>query len=160
MWYNDERAGKVINAAESDDLFAWRDLGLVTLPDARPGEGPKVFRFAEAYWMIVDEWSGQSVYRSADALSWTRQPGDKLLAAPGSGPDDASIGAHADVVVNAGRAWIVYFTHPERPVGPAPAPGANTRRSTLHLAELVLAPDGRLSCDRDAPALIHLHPPR
>lgn len=160
MWYNDERAGKAINAAESDDLDKWIDLGLVTLPDRRPGEGPKVFRFADAYWMIVDEWRGQGVYRSADALEWTRQSGENLLARPGNGPDDGSIGAHADVVVNSGRAWIFYFTHPERPIGAEPAPGAQTRRSSLHVAELVLTTDGRLACDRDAPAHIQLAPPR
>jgi hypothetical protein len=159
LWYNDERAGKAINAADSPDLVSWTDLGLVTLPDRRPGEGPKVFRFADTWWMIVDEWCGQGVYRSADALTWSRQAGENLLATAGAGPDDASIGAHADVVVNSGRAWIFYFTHPERPIGGDPAPGANPRRSTLQVAELVLAPDGRLTCDRDAPALIRLAPP-
>ena len=159
MWYNDEHAGKAINAAESDDLFTWRDLGLVTLPDRLPGEGPKVFRFADAWWMIVDEWRGQAVYRSDDALAWTRQPGEHLLSRPGSGSDDASIGAHADVVVNDDRAWIFYFTHPERPVGAKPAPGAKIRRSTIHVAELFLGPDGRLACDRDRPAPIRLLPP-
>ncbi len=159
MWYNDERAGKAINAAESHDLFTWTDLGLVDLPSRRPGEGPKVFRFADAFWMIVDEWRGLAVYRSADAVAWTRQPGENLLARAGAGPDDASIGNHADVVVNAGRAWIFYFTHPERPVEGEPAPGAQTRRSTLHVAELVLGPEGRLACDRDASADISLLPP-
>ena len=159
MWYNDERAGKAINHAESDDLHTWRDLGLVTLPDRRPGEGPKVFRFADAWWMIVDEWRGQAVYRSADAVSWTRQPGENLLAANGAGPDDTGVGAHADVVVNDGRAWIFYFTHPERVIGAEPSSTANTRRSTVHVAELVLGADGRLGCDRDAPANIRLTPP-
>ncbi|MEY4489463.1 MAG: hypothetical protein RIQ79_1971, partial [Verrucomicrobiota bacterium] len=160
MWYNDERAGKAINLAESTDLYHWTDLGLVTLPDRRPGEGPKVFHFGGTYWMIVDEWCGQGVYRSADALTWTRQPGDNLLARDGTGPDDTGIGAHADVVVNDGRAWIFYFTHPRRPAGAGPAPGAQTRRSTIHVAELTLAPNGLLVCDRDAPAFICLTPPQ
>ena len=160
MWYNDERADKAINAADSDDLFTWRDIGLVTLPGRLPGEGPKVFRFADAWWMIVDEWRGQAVYRSADALAWTRQTGEHLLARNGSGPDDTGIGAHADVVANDGRAWIFYFTHPERVVGTDPAPGANTRRSTVHVAQLIVDASGRLTCDRDAPAHIRLAPPR
>lgn len=159
MWYNDERAGKAINAAESDDLFAWHDLGLVDLPGRRPGEGPKVFRFADACWMIVDEWCGQAVYRSSDALTWTRRPGENLLAQNGLGPDDTGIGAHADVVVSGGRAWIFYFTHPERVVGAEPPPGANTRRSTVHVAELKVDADGWLNCDRNAPADIELRPP-
>lgn len=156
MWYNDERAGKAINTAVSDDLHTWTDLGRVHLPDSRPGEGPKVFHFGEAWWMIVDEWRGQAVYRSNDALSWQRQPGENLLAGNGRGPDDTGMGAHADVVVNSGRAWIFYFTHPERVVGIEPAPDANTRRSTLHVAELRLTAAGSLTCDRDAPADIRL----
>lgn len=159
MWYNDERADKAINAAESDDLFTWRDLGLVALPDRRPGEGPKVFFFANNYWMIVDEWRGQAVYRSADAVEWTRQPGENLLAADGSGADDTGLGAHADVVVNNGRAWIFYFTHPGRITSGAPAPDADLRRSTVHVAELLISPNGRLVCDRDRPAFIQLAPP-
>ncbi len=160
MWYNDERAGKAINLAESDDLFSWRDLGLVTLPERRPGEGPKVFRFADSWWMIVDEWRGQAVYRSVDTLAWTRQPGENLLAGNGRGPDDTGIGAHADVVVDGNRAWIFYFTHPERVVGAEPKPGANLRRSTLHVAELTLRADGWLACDRDVPATIRLTDPK
>lgn len=159
MWYNDERAHKAINVAESDDLFVWRDLGLLDLPDRRPGEGPKVFRFADAWWMIVDEWRGQAVYRSADAAVWTRQPGENLLAGEGSGPDDTAMANHADVVVSDGRAWIFYFTHPERPVNSPPSSGADLRRSTVHVAELFIAADGRLACDRDRPAAIRLAPP-
>lgn len=159
MWYNDERADKAINVAESDDLFNWRDLGLLDLPGRRPGEGPKVFRFADAWWMIVDEWRGQAVYRSADAHTWTRQPGENLLANDGTGPDDTGIGAHADVVVCGARAWIFYFTHPERSATATPAVGADLRRSTVHVAELCLSPDGRLGCDRNAPVQIALQPP-
>ncbi len=156
LWYNDERAGKAINLAESPDLYHWTDLGLVPLPDRRPGEGPKVFRFGGAYWMIVDEWCGQGVYRSADALTWSRQSGENLLSRAGTGPDDAGIGAHADVVVNGDRAWIFYFTHPERPVGREAPTGAQTRRSSLHVAELTLTSDGRLVCERDTPVSIQL----
>jgi len=159
MWYNDERAGKAINVADSANLDHWTDLGLVSLPGRQAGEGPKVFRFADAYWMIVDEWRGLAVYRSDDANTWTRQAGDNLLFHPGSGPDDASIGAHADVVVNDGRAWLFYFTHPGRPVGANPAPGADVRRSTIHLTELTVQ-DGRLTCDRDATPRISLVPSR
>ena len=132
MWYNDEVADKAINLAESDDLFTWRDLGLVTLPGRRAGEGPKVFRLGDAWWMIVDEWRGE---------------------------DDRGRGHHADVVVSEGRAWIFYFSPGEITVGVEPAPGANTRRTTIHVAELVLGADGWLSCDRDAPAHIRLAPP-
>lgn len=159
MWYNDELADKAINHAESDDLHTWRDLGLVDLPDRRPGEGPKVFHFAGSWWMIVDEWCGQAVYRSDDALAWKRQPGENLLADNGTGPDDSGVGAHADVVVNNGRAWLFYFTHPERVVGATPGPGANLRRSTVHVTELVLDAYHRLTCDRNRPADVQFVPP-
>lgn len=159
MWYNDEVADKAINLAESDDLFAWRDCGLVTLPGRRAGEGPKVFRLGDAWWMIVDEWRGQAVYRSTDTTTWERQPGENLLAAPGVGEDDGGRGHHADVVVSEGRAWIFYFSPGEITVGVEPPPGTNTRRTTIHVAELVLGDDGWLSCDRDAPADIRLAPP-
>lgn len=160
LWYNDERAHKAIHVADSPDLHHWTDLGPVALPDRGPGEGPKVFHFGNTCWMIVDEWRGLAVYRSPDANTWMRQAGDHLLATPGRGPDDGSIGAHADVVVNNGRAWIFYFTHPERPVSGEPAAGADLRRSTIHVTELFLDADGRLACDRDRPAAIRLLPPR
>lgn len=102
---------------------------------------------------------GQAVYRSADTTTWERQPGENLLAAPGSGEDDGGRGHHADVVVSDGRAWIFYFSPSEVRVGVEPPPGANTRRTTIHVAELVLGADGWLGCNRDAPAVIALRPP-
>ena len=33
------------------------------------------------WWMLVDEWRGMGVYRSADAAAWTRQ----------GGPDDVMV---------------------------------------------------------------------
>ena len=86
------------------------------------------------YWMVVDNWEGLGVYRSADGASWERQP-ENLLAAPGTGEDDRTRGHHADVVVSGGRAFVFYFTHPGRRPG-AEQDGYEQRRSSIQVAEL------------------------
>lgn len=155
MWYNDERTGKSIWYADSPDLETWRD-GEKIVGD-RPGEGPKVFRWKGFYWMITDVWSGLGVYRSTDALQWERQPGENLLATPGSGVDDHAFGHHADVLVQANRAYLFYFTHPDR--SEDGGEGENPRRSSIQVTELHF--DGQwLSVNRDEPTLIVLDPGR
>jgi hypothetical protein len=77
----------------------------------KPGEGPKVFRWNDRYWMIVDQWRGLGVYHSQDALNWTLQA-KNILETPGQGLDDNVKGGHADVVVSGERAFLFYFTHP------------------------------------------------
>ena len=74
LWYKDEGRGSNTYSAVSgtpEDPSSWVLEG-VAIP-GRPHEGPKVFQLGGSYWMIVDEWRGQAVYRSDDA------------AAPGSG---------------------------------------------------------------------------
>ena len=85
MWYNNEVDRKSIYHADSPDLYKWRDGGKAM--GERPGEGPKVFRWKNRYWMIVDVWQGLGVYYSDDCVTWTRQ-GKNLLEEPGKGPDD------------------------------------------------------------------------
>lgn len=113
MWYNNERDRKSIYLAESDDLYTWEDRGKVESVGDRPGEGPVVIYWRDYYWMIVDVWNGLGVYRSEDALHWTRQE-HNLLEEPGQGEDDQVKGGHADALVNDGRAYVFYFTHPGR----------------------------------------------
>jgi alpha-L-arabinofuranosidase len=156
MWYNNERDHKSIYVADSPDLVTWTDKGKVVAD--QPGEGPKVFRWKGAYWMITDVWRGLAVYRSDDLTTWTRQPGDNLLEKPGRGPDDQVKGGHCDVVVNGDRAFLFYFTHPGRLVDRAPIDGYEQRRSSILVTELHHV-DGRLSCDRDAPTRLALTPP-
>jgi GH43 family beta-xylosidase len=145
LYYNNETDNKAIWYADSPDLQSWTDRGrLVTDP---PGEGPKAFRWRGQWWLITDVWKGLAVYRSADGISWTRQPGN-LLEQPGRGADDGAKGQHADVVVNGDRAWLFYFTHPD----------AEQRRSAIQLVELK-EEGGRLSVDRNAPARIALRAP-
>lgn len=153
LWYNNEADGKSIYFADSDDLITWRDRGKGV--GDQPGEGPKVFRWKGHYWMIVDVWDGQGVYRSDDAQRWERQPGN-LLRAGGTGGDDGTHGLHADVVVNDDRAYLFYFTHPGRTRGNE---GTHAhRRSSIQVVEL-FEKDGRLTCDRNAPAFVRLVPP-
>jgi len=145
MWYNNEADKKSIYFADSPDLAAWTDRGRTVGDQA--GEGPKVFQWKGAWWMITDVWQGLAAYRSDDALNWTRQP-DNLLQAPGKGEDDRVIGGHPDVVVSGDRAYLFYFTHPE---------GKGTRRSSIQVVEL--STDGKvLRADRDAPTRINLIP--
>ena len=156
MWFKDEAAGSQTYAADSDDLVTWTPIGPVIT--GRPHEGPNVFALGGYFWMIVDEWQGQRVYRSEDLTSWTGQ--GLILDLPGRRPDDASNGLHADVVVpgavsldtiptGVDHAWIVYFTHP----GAADAPFGEVtyaeRRSSIQVAVLRVV-DGVLVCERDA----------
>ena len=156
MWYNNERDGKSIYYADSPDLENWTGRGKVVADQA--GEGPKVFQWRGAWWMITDVWRGLAVYRSTDAVNWTRQP-DNLLQQPGKGADDGVIGGHADVVVVGDRAWLFYFTHPGRGKVQGGAgtgiDGPQQRRSSLQVTELIQSGD-TLRVERDAPTRIAL----
>lgn len=148
MWYKDETAGNETWAADSENLSDWTVRGPVI---STPGghEGPNVFRLGGWYWMIVDTWSGQQVYRSNDLQNWS--PNGILLDAKIGErfrrTDDVGPGLHADVVLSGGRAWIFYFTHPDR-TGPG-HPTVQSRRSSILSSELTVV-DGQLFCNRDA----------
>jgi len=152
LWYNNETEGKSIYYADSKDLYQWTDKGKAI--DAR-GEGPKVFRFQNKYWMVVDVWKGMEIYYSNDLLQWTKQA-TRILEAPGKGQDDQAIGGHADVVVSNNRVFLFYFTHPGRnKISPAAPGSVADRRSVIQLTELFYE-NGQLVCDRDKPVHIHL----
>lgn len=152
MWYNNERDGKSIWYADSKDLYTWVDKGKAI--DAR-GEGPKVFHWKDKYWMIVDAWKGMEIYSSDDLLNWNKQA-LRILEEPGTGKDDQAIGGHCDVVVNNGKAYVYYFTHPgRRKDKPAPRGMTEDKRSVIQLAELKCN-NGEITCDRNKPVLIRL----
>lgn len=153
MYYNNELAGKSIYYADSEDLYHWKDSGKRVIGD-KGGEGPKVFFWKDNYWMIVDNWKGLGVYASKDLTEWKRQP-ENILQLPGKGIDDQVMGGHADVVVNNGRAFIYYFTHPGRTPANKGIDNYETRHSSLQLAELEYK-DGVIVCDRDKPLKIAL----
>ncbi|MBR7719922.1 glycoside hydrolase family protein [Hymenobacter properus] len=156
LWYNNERDHKSIYYADSPDLQHWTDRGQAL---NERGEGPKVFRWHEQYWMIIDQWKGMAVYHSPDLLHWAAQP-ERLLELPGQGRDDQAIGGHCDVVVNNGRAYVFYFTHPGRSkANPAPANSIAAKRSVIQVATLEFK-DGKLTCDRDKPTYVQLLKPK
>ncbi|MEQ9823662.1 MAG: family 43 glycosylhydrolase [Puniceicoccaceae bacterium] len=153
MWYNDERDGKSIYYADSEDLQHWTDRGKAVGDQA--GEGPKVFRWKGYYWMVVDVWDGLGVYRSDDATTWLRQP-ENLLREPGVGEDDRVKGGHPDVVVREDRAWLFYFVHPGRTADQTHfSDGTELRRSSIQVVELQHE-EGQLHCDRNAPTYVEL----
>jgi hypothetical protein len=165
MWYKDEADDAHTHAADSEDLFSWRHVGPV-ITDCQH-EGPNVFQWRGAYWLIADAWRGLAVYRSDDAEHWTRQA--SILDRPGTRPEDGIIGQHADVLVQGEHAYIFYFTHPGRKLNAAGEGvlGAErvfgvepyeTRRTVLQVARLDLE-GTRLICDRDAPFDFTLVPP-
>ncbi|MCP5012783.1 MAG: family 43 glycosylhydrolase [Aestuariibacter sp.] len=150
LFYNDEPDGKSIYFADSEDLYDWQDKGKAALSSR--GEGPVVFYWQGWYWMVVDAWRGLSVYRSADLDSWQQQSG-YLLSEPGKGEQDGVIGQHPDVVVQDGRAFLFYFTHPGNIPANEGTDDASTRRSVIQVTELEF--DGQwLQTDRDQPVTI------
>jgi hypothetical protein len=155
MWYNNERDHKYIYYADSPDLYRWQDRGKAV---GERGEGPKVFRWKNRYWMVIDVWRGLVIYSSDDALKWTRQPGN-ILETPGRGADDQVKGGHADVVVSGDRAFLFYFTHPGRRNAESNEDGYEQRRSSIQVVELEFK-DGQITCNRDEPTRIQLRAPR
>ncbi|EHQ30312.1 glycoside hydrolase family protein [Mucilaginibacter paludis] len=153
MWYNNEDDHKSIYYADSPDLDNWTDKGKAV--HDMPGEGPVVFKWKDRTWMIVDNWKGLGVYSSSDLLDWKRQE-ERLVELPGTGKDDQAIGGHADVIVNQGKAYLFYFTHPGRAkANPAPPNTLQARRSVIQMAELKYV-DGKITCDRNEPVYINL----
>ena len=66
MWYKNERAKDgSIYYADSPDLNTWTSEGNA-IPGVS-GEGPKVFRWKDRYWMMVDVWDGIGVFSSDDS---------------------------------------------------------------------------------------------
>jgi sucrose-6-phosphate hydrolase SacC (GH32 family) len=155
LWYNDEKDGKSIWYADSKDLYQWEDKGKAI---AARGEGPKVFEWQGKHFMIVDAWKGMEVYSSDDLKSWTKQA-NRILEQPGTGTDNQAIGGHCDVVVNNGKAYIFYFTHPgRRKDKPAARNSLEDKRSVIQLAELKYE-NGEITCDRNEEVKIKLTTP-
>lgn len=155
MYYNNEKDRKSIYSVKTKDFKNWIDSGKII--GDQPGEGPKVFFWHNRYWMVVDNWRGLGVYFSSDLKSWERQA-ENILAEPGKGQDDETKGLHADVVINDGKAYIFYFTHPGRKPD-AKGDNYETRRSSIQVAELKLV-EGKITCNRDKLVLINLKSPQ
>ena len=149
LWYKDEADGSSTWSLTSADLYDWSLEGRVIpgQPEGNPHEGPNVFELGGWWWLIVDEWRGQAVYRSTDARHWARQ--GLILDRPGADPDDRRFARHADVVTQGDWAALFYFTHPHWAEAETPAPlTADERRTVIHVARLWVE-DGVLQGDRD-----------
>lgn len=148
LWYKDEADHSTTWAATGTDWQTWRVEGQVIGGD--PHEGPNVFELGGWFWMIVDEWRGQRVYRSDDGIGWTAQ--GLILDRPGTHPEDRQVGRHADVVICGNHAVAFYFTHPEwAGSNDVEVQSGALRRSEVHRARLWVRA-GVLLCDRDVPA--------
>lgn len=153
MWYKDDANNATIMLAESKDLYNWSLVDKPVISGSRQ-EGPKIFKYADWYWMITDEWHGMRVYKSKDCSTWEKQ--GLILDSASARPEDKPSGAHGDVIVVDGRAYIFYFTHPGRKThGDAPADENgiipfNLRRSSIQAAQLEFT-NGTLICDRSKP---------
>lgn len=150
LWYKDEADGASTHVASSANLYAWIDEGVAIpgRPAGHPHEGPNVFVLGGQYWMIVDEWRGQAVFRSTDARAWTRQ--GLILDGPGTDPMDRRFARHADVVVTGPEtAALYYFTHPQWDEQNKPDPlTPEERRTVIHVAR-VWIDGGTLMATRD-----------
>lgn len=159
LWYKDEADGSSCHFADSPDLDHWTDRGRSAGLSDRGGEAPLPFHWKGHYWLLRDITSrpnGLALYRSEDALAWTRV--GTLLQQPGTGPDDRAVGHHPEVIVSNDRAYLFYFTHPDG--NGSSAVEGNARRSSIQVTELGYDGAGRtLTCDRNRPTLIHLEPP-
>lgn len=155
MYYNNENDDKSIYYADSPNLYNWTDSGNKVIETR--GEGAKIFHWKDKNWMIIDSWNGLSVFQSEDLKSWKQQE-NRILEIPGTGRDDKVKGGHADVWVQEDRAFIFYFTHPDRTPDNEGLDNYQTRRSSLQIAELKYK-NGNIFCDRNEKVFLHLKPP-
>ena len=152
LWYNNEKDGKSIYFADGQDLYNFQDRGKAI---AARGEGPKVFKWQNTYWMIIDAWKGFEVYQSNDLLNWKKQSA-RLLEEGGTGKDDGVMGNHGDVLIHDDKAYLFYFTHPGRTkTNPAKPNSFEAKRSVIQVVELKYN-NGELNCDRNQATFINL----
>ncbi|MBQ2939613.1 MAG: glycosyl hydrolase [Clostridia bacterium] len=154
LWF---RGNRETVCLESTDLYNWERVSCEGV--VGPQEGPNVFRWKGAYWMIADTWRGQAVFRSEDATHWERR--GLVLDTPGTRPYDQNYGQHAYVLRNADRAFIVYFINPkhnrDEKNGIRIGLEYDERRSLVQIAELEC--DGEtITCDRSKPFDMDLQP--
>jgi beta-xylosidase len=121
------------------------------------GESPVAFHWRGHYWLFRDIGKGLALYRSDDALHWSRA--GTLLADHGTGPDDTNVGHHPDVILSDDCAYLFYFGHPDTSTIEAVSPDG--RRSSIQVVEMKYdATNNILTADRNQPAMIHLQPPK
>ncbi len=147
--FRDDNAGTKTAMCVSTDLKTWTRLPQVTGDQTH--EGPVLFHWKNAFWMLTDDWKGLGVYASENGIDYKRN--GRILEGKGKRPDDGDQGRHAGVMVAGERAFVVYFTHPGRhlDVRQETSPQNTTpqfNRSSLQIAELGVE-DGKLVAHRD-----------
>ena len=137
LWFKDEAADSVTKVAASADLNDWRVDA--TAIGGRAHEGPCAFELGGSWWMIVDEWRGMGVYRSADAVAWVRQGGpDAVILGAGEVPGPG-FGHHGAAVRDGHDVWFYYFGHPRRTsASAADAEAVHERRCAVYRARLAV----------------------
>ncbi len=155
MYYKSSHS--TIYKTESDDLYTWSDpvevLKIIC-------EGPIAFRWGPYYWLIVDSWNGQTIFRSWDAENWEKQHGGPILPyGSGTGLDDIPNGLHANVVKSGNRVYMYYFTHPGRINDDKDKDTVGQRRTSIQVVELELNNAGWIEADRNKPTYVELVPP-
>jgi hypothetical protein len=135
MWYKDEAQGSHTWVARSKDLKDWTaDREVI---GGTGHEAPYVWRWKDAYWMIVDGYGkGLRVYKSETGLgNWVLN--NTILSKPdGTRKDDNSAGYHPAVVLQDDQCVLFYFTQ-------------FGKRTVMQMAELALGEDGKVQCDRN-----------
>lgn len=146
-----------ISVSESKDLYTWSDPVEVM---KFSGEGAIVFNWKGYYWLILDAWKGQAVFRSDDCNQWTLQPGEYLMPyGSGTGADDIPNALHANILISNDRVYMFYFTHPGRVGEDREKDTYEQRRTSIQVVELELNAEGWLAADRNTPTYVHLVPP-
>ncbi len=157
MYYKSSSPSSNISMTESKDLCSWSEPTEVLKIN---GEGPAVFQWKGYYWMLVDTWNGQTVFRSKDAGNWEKQPGNPLLPdGEGTGTDDIPNALHANVVVSGNRVYLYYFTHPGRVGDDKKKDGYEQRRTSIQVVELEMNRENWLTADRNVPTYVQLFQP-
>lgn len=143
LWCKDEAAGSVTIVASSTDLESWSAEGVAI--GGRPHEGPDAFGLGGWWWMLVDEWRGMGVHRSADGIRWSRQGGaDAVLLAAVPGGGHAHHGAH---VRDGNDVWFYWFTAAAD--GATHARTGEMRRSGIRRTRLVVRNGQLLAAEAD-----------
>jgi hypothetical protein len=151
MVYKDEANHSRTYRSESKDLIDWTHAAAVG-PDGSQ-EAPFVFHWKNAWWLIVDAVSnrGLRIYRSETGIDNFVLNNTVLAAADGTRPRDNNIGHHPGIVLQGGpnhdeQCLVFYFTH-------------QGNQTVIQLAELELAPDGKVICNRNKYAAPATPPP-
>ncbi len=141
MVYKDEAAGSRTFRSQSKNLIEWTNAAPATEDGSQ--EAPFVFRWKNSWWLIVDAVNdkGLRVYKSDNGIDQWQYVSTVLITNDGTRPKDRGVGHHPGIVLQGGpgqneQCLVFYFTH-------------QGRQTIIQLAELELASDGKVICNRN-----------